>query len=213
MKSKGFTLIELLVVIAIIAVLLAVLFPALRMAREHAKRLTCGVDMRSIGQALAMYGEQQDDELPMNSYQHKPLRRDMTNPVATYFLGSYEDALHTAPPSERLSGLISSVMYYDSHNGGMADRPQNLGYLMKEGLIDAAPEIVYCASNKSAGFSYEEYGGKANWPIGKGGGPNPYSTRISYSYLPQAKLKKHPNILLNPDFPSKSVQKFENLVV
>ena len=190
-KSKGFTLIELLVVIAIIAVLLAVLFPALRMAKEHGKRLLCGINLKTIGTALAMYGEQNADELPMNFYQHDPLRRQNSTPGAGYFLGGYDGALHTATAGERLASLISSEMYLGTE-GAMEDRVRNLGYLMKENLLDAVPEIVYCASNKSDGFSYEFYGGKSDWPKGTGSGANAWQTRTSYSYLPQSRTKKHP---------------------
>jgi prepilin-type N-terminal cleavage/methylation domain-containing protein len=44
---KGFTLIELLVVIAIIALLLAILMPSLKMAKEYATRLQCANNLKS----------------------------------------------------------------------------------------------------------------------------------------------------------------------
>ena len=47
--TKGFTLIELLVVIAIIAVLLAIIMPALRKVRETAKETICKSNLRNIG--------------------------------------------------------------------------------------------------------------------------------------------------------------------
>lgn len=54
----GFTLVELLVVIGIIAVLTALLFPALSRAKEHANRIRCAANLRTLGHALSMYTQQ-----------------------------------------------------------------------------------------------------------------------------------------------------------
>ena len=62
---RAFTLIELLVVIAIIAVLVAILLPALGQARKAGKSTSCLGNGRGIGQALTMYtGDNRDLVVP-----------------------------------------------------------------------------------------------------------------------------------------------------
>jgi prepilin-type N-terminal cleavage/methylation domain-containing protein/prepilin-type processing-associated H-X9-DG protein len=62
-RKTGFTLIELLVVIAIIAVLMAILLPALNRVKEQGKRAVCLSNLRQLTMAWIMYADENDDVL------------------------------------------------------------------------------------------------------------------------------------------------------
>lgn len=165
-NSKAFTLIELLVVIAIIGILLGILLPSLKMAKEYAARLRCANNLKSLGNVLQLYAQQYKDSLPAAYY-----GQTSYDGSGSYFMFRVNPAL---PPETRITARY------------------NLAPLWTIGLIDTG-QIFYCPSNIRTPFSYEAYCGPYDWPSVNPNYPsstNPDAVRISYSYLPQSSKKK-----------------------
>ena len=105
-RNPGFTLIELLVVVSIIALLIALLLPALREARGVAEQTACQSNMRQIGLAMAMYIQENNE----------------------YMTGAYVDGVPVSNPAADGPAwdhwLAAQIMGYDGIN---FNRPKDGG--------------------------------------------------------------------------------------
>ncbi len=195
-KKEGFTLIELLVVIAIIALLLSILLPSLRMAKEHARRLICGTNLRTIGQSLALYAGENDDFLPRSFYTRYEIfspGNDIGTPAASYMMFNIDDV--SLSPADRIAKAAGQAAAQE-RPGFVNEWVMNMGPLVTGGLVEVdSGDIFYCASQqKDWDFAFDDYGGKSDWPLPDVSSThNPVVIRISYSYLPQSTSRKVTN--------------------
>jgi prepilin-type N-terminal cleavage/methylation domain-containing protein/prepilin-type processing-associated H-X9-DG protein len=125
--QNGFTLIELLVVIAIIAILAALLLPALAGAKKSAQKISCVSSLRQWGLALQMYVGNFDDVLP----------RDGMNASGTYGAGDSQQPgawFNLLPPyvaEKPLASYTSNATANAEQNSHILPFPGGLGKMFE----------------------------------------------------------------------------------
>jgi prepilin-type N-terminal cleavage/methylation domain-containing protein/prepilin-type processing-associated H-X9-DG protein len=93
MTHRAFTLIELLVVISIIAILAAMLLPAVSMVRNAARTAVCANNLRQIGLGVLAYANEHDGVLPPQKYNGSGMNYYWNEYVGVYLLENGDDKI------------------------------------------------------------------------------------------------------------------------
>ncbi|MBI1369594.1 MAG: prepilin-type N-terminal cleavage/methylation domain-containing protein [Planctomycetes bacterium] len=173
MTRAAFTLIELLVVVSIIALLIAILLPSLKQAREQAKRTVCGSGQRQFGVLLFTYGQDNKGILPPGN--------------ARLGLWGIDSTYHVQSGTPLGLAYLMDLKY-------MTDARMFYCPSWKHPLL--AYDVINAATEPGAGFPPGSYGG---WPAPGHAGPT-QSRGISYHYRATfGKTGNQPARLTDPD--------------
>ena len=160
-RRSGFTLIELLVVIAIIAILAAMLLPALAAAKRKAYNVNCTSNLKQVGMAIQMFADDHGDYLPNgeDGFNQTP-QRGMTvqqksdytfadlnkSDNLVYYIQPYVGATApaTAPAFPAVTNVIKILYCPSNQKYNTSKNPDFISYQMVEGALDVGDVSRYC---------------------------------------------------------------------
>jgi len=156
-KPKGFTLIELLVVIAIIALLLALLMPALRRVKNQAREVTCQAKLKQWGLAFRMYANDNDGYFPTGPYASARAGNLMWMSAARPYVGDGND-LYLCPvaatPGTDWSGVSTGAQH---PNMAWGVYQSATGWGAKRGDVGSYGISEYTGGQGLSGGRWEQY--------------------------------------------------------
>jgi len=165
MKKKGFTLLESLVVVGIIAVLTAILLPALSTARRNARRHLCFNNLRQIGLAFQMYADDWYHSYPVdvNSLHSSTTYTDADKKGTLYSYYIKKDA----PETFWCPGTLhshSKPTESEIENGSKIEKSYAYVYKLKVGYKDTDPVVSdNSVNNHKTGVNVFYRDGSSRW--------------------------------------------------